>query len=157
MANAQAQGVRLQPQFSNINTDNPDLTRFAARGKIVIYQGLADEYIPAQGAINYYERVMARMGGAEAVQKFFRLYLISGFTHSGRSEGRPFVPVPQPVSGRDEMFAALQNWVEKGRAPETIQVTSGNGSVSLPLCVYPLRVTYRGHGSVQSAASYSCN
>ena len=157
LANAQAQGVRLQPQFSNINTENPDLTRFAARGKIVMYQGLADEYIPAQGAINYYERVMARMGGAEAVQKFFRLYLISGFTHSGRSEGRPFVPVPQPVSGRDEMFTALQNWVEKGKAPETIQVTSGNSSVSLPLCVYPLRITYRGNGSVQSAASYSCN
>jgi hypothetical protein len=42
------------------------------------------------------------------------------------------VQVPQPVSGRDEMFVALQNWVEKGKATETIQVTSGNSSVSLP-------------------------
>ena len=156
LANAQAQGVRLQPQFSNINTDNPDLTRYAARGKIVMYQGLADEYIPAQGAINYYERVMARMGGAAAVQKFFRLYLIPGFTHSGRSEGRPSVPVPQPVSGGDEMFAALQNWVERGKAPKTIQVESSDSNVSLPLCVYPLRITYRGAGSAKSAASYSC-
>ena len=156
LAHAQAQGVRLQAQFSNINTDNPDLSRFAARGKIVMYQGLADEYIPAQGAINYYERVMARMGGAAAVQKFFRFYLIPGFTHSGRSEGRPFVPVPQPVSGRDEMFVALQNWVEKGEAPETIQVESSDSSVSLPLCVYPLRITYLGTGSAKSPASYSC-
>jgi hypothetical protein len=157
LANAQAQGVRLQPQFSNINTDNPDLTRFAARGKIVMYQGLADEYIPAQGAINYYERVMARMGGAEAVKKFYRFYLIPGFTHSGRSEGPPFVPVPQPVSGRDDMFIALQNWVENGKAPETIQVRSSNSSVSMPLCVYPLKLTYRGTGSKKAAASYSCN
>jgi feruloyl esterase len=157
LANAQAQGVRLQPQFSDINTDNPDLTRFAARGKIVMYQGLADEYIPAQGAINYYERVMDRMGGAEAVQNFFRLYLIPGFTHSGRSEGRPFVPVPQPVSGRDEMFVALQNWVENGKAPETIRVESSDSRVSLPVCVYPLRITHRGNGPAKSAASYSCN
>ncbi|HUR95615.1 MAG TPA: tannase/feruloyl esterase family alpha/beta hydrolase [Gemmatimonadales bacterium] len=157
LANAQAQGVRLQPRFSNINTDNPDLTRFAARGRIVMYQGLADEYIPAQGAIDYYERVMARMGGAPAVRKFFRLYLIPGFTHSGRSEGRPFVPVPQPASGRDEMFLALQNWVEKAKAPETIPVESSDSSVSLPLCVYPLRLTYRGNGSAKSAASYACN
>ena len=158
LANAQAQGVRLQPQFSNINTDNPDLTGFAAaRGKMVMYQGLADEYIPAQGAINYYERVMAEMGGADAVKQFYRLYLIPGFTHSGRSEGRPFVPVPQPSSGRDEMFVALQNWVENGKAPETIQVQSSDARVSLPLCVYPLRITYRGSGSVTSAASYSCN
>ena len=158
LANAQAQGVRLQLQFSNINTDNPDLTGFAAAGgKMVMYQGLADEYIPAQGAINYYERVISRTGGAEAVQQFYRLYLIPGFAHSGRSEGRPFVPVPQPSSGRDEMFVALQNWVENGKAPETIQVQSSDASVSLPLCVYPLRISYRGSGSVKSAASYSCN
>jgi hypothetical protein len=147
LANAQAQGVRLQPQFSNINTDDPDLTRFdAAGGRIVMYQGLADEYIPAQGAINYYERVMARMGGAEAVKKFYRFYLIPGLAHSGRSEGRPFVPVPQPSSGRDEMFVALQNWVENGNAPETIEVESSNSRISLPLCVYPLKITYRGNG-----------
>jgi Tannase and feruloyl esterase len=158
LANAQAQGVRLQPQFSNINTDNPDLTRFAAAGgKIVMYQGLADEYIPTQGAINYYERVITRMGGGDAAKRFYRFYLIPGFTHSGRSEGRPFVPVPQPSSGRDEMFIALQNWVEKGKAPETIQVKSSNSNVSLPLCGYPLRITYRANGSAKSAASYSCN
>ena len=122
-----------------------------------MYQGLADEYIPAQGAINYYERVIARMGGAEAVKKFYRFYLIPGFAHSGRSEGPPFVPVPQPSSGRDEMFIALQNWVENGKAPETIQVKSSNSSVSLPLCVYPLKINYRGNKAAKSAASYSCN
>ena len=122
-----------------------------------MYQGLADEYIPAQGAINYYERVIAKMGGAEPVRQFYRFYLISGFTHSGRSEGRPFVPTPQPSSGRDEMFKALQNWVENGNAPEAIQVQSSDSNVSLPLCVYPLEITYRGNGPAKSAASYSCS
>lgn len=158
LANAQAQGVLLQPQFSDINTDTPELTQFAASGgKIVMYQGMADEYIPAQGAINYYERVIARTGGVEAVRQFYRLYLIPGFTHSGRSEGRPFVPTPQPSSGRDEMFKALQNWVENGAAPEAIQVQSSDSRVSLPLCVYPLKITYRGNGPAKSAASYFCS
>ena len=157
LANAQAQGVLLQPQFSNINSDDPDLTGFSrAGGKLLMFQGLADEYIPAQGAINYYERVVARMGGAQAVQRFYRFYLIPGFTHSGRSEGAPSVPVPQPSSGRDEMFTALQNWVEKGMAPEALQLTSSNASVSLPLCLYPLKITHRGNGPMNSAASYAC-
>ena len=158
LADAQAKGVSLQPQFSAINTDDPDLSKFAAGGgRIVMYQGLADEYIPAQGAINYYERVTSRMGGTEAVQKFYRLYLVPGFTHSGRSEGAPSVPVPQPSSGRDEMFVALQDWVERKDLPGTVQVKSSDGSVSLPLCVYPQRTTYRGTGPIKSAASYSCN
>lgn len=158
LADAQAKGVSLQPEFSAINTDNPDLTKFAAAGrKIVMYQGMADEYIPAQGAINYYERVTSRMGGTEAVQKFYRFYLVPGFTHSGRSEGAPSVPVPQPSSGRDEMFVTLQNWVEKKDIPGTIQIKSSDDSVSLPLCVYPQKTTYKGNGSIKSAASYSCN
>lgn len=157
LAAAQARGVELQPQFSAINTDNPDLSALdAAGGKVVMYQGLADEYIPAQGSIAYYESVLSRMGGAEAVQGFLRSYLIPGFTHSGRSEGLPNVPVPQPASGRDEMFKALQDWVENGKAPGTIEVTSSDGSVSLPLCVYPQKTTYKGTGSVKSAASYAC-
>ena len=86
LANAQAKGELLQPQFSHINTDNPDLLQFSkAGGKIVMYQGLADEYIPPQGAINYYESVIATMGGAEGVGQFYRFYLIPGFTHSGLS------------------------------------------------------------------------
>ncbi len=158
LANAQAQGVLLQPQFSNINTDNPNLTDFASRGgRALMYQGLSDEYIPAQGAINYYERVMAQMGGAASVQQFYRFYLIPGFTHSGRQEGKPTVPVPQPSSGRDEMFAALQDWVENDKAPGTLQIQSSNGDVSLPLCVYPAKITYRGAGSVKTAASYFCD
>lgn len=157
LAEAQAEGVRLQPEFSHINTDDPDLAAFAAAGgKMVMYQGMADEYIPAQGAIRYYERVLAEMGGTEAVQPFFRLYLIPGFTHSGRSEGAPSVPVPQPASGRDEMFAALQTWVEQGDAPEQLELVSADETVSLPLCVYPRAITYRGDGPVTSAGSYSC-
>ncbi|GHC70814.1 tannase [Limoniibacter endophyticus] len=158
LADAQAKGVELQSEFSNINTDNPDLAAFAAAGgKLVMYQGLADEYIPAQGAINYYDRVLEQMGGAQAVQEFYRFYLVPGFTHSGRQEGLPTVPVPQPANGRDEMFTALQDWVENAQAPQEIELTSSDASVALPVCVYPQKATYGGTGPVKSAASYSCS
>lgn len=157
LAEAQSRGVQLQPQFSAINTDNPDLTGFAsAGGKLLMYHGLADEYIPVQGSIDYYKRVSSHMGGTDATRKFYRFYLIPGFTHSGRSEGLPFVPVPQPASGRDEMFTALQNWVESGKPPSTIKVISSDTSTSLPLCVYPAKIAYRGSGPQKSAVSYVC-
>jgi len=155
LARSRARNIALQPQFSAINTDNPNLSAFAASGgKLLMYHGLADEYIPVQGSINYYQKVVARIQG---VPNFYRFYLVPGFTHSGRSEGAPFVPVPQPASGRDEMFTALQAWVEHGRAPETLQLTSGDRSTTLPLCVFPKKVTYRGQGSPKAASSYTCS
>lgn len=57
LARAQKEGLRLQPEFSSINTDDPDLSAFQkGGGRMVLYQGLTEEYIPAQGAIHYYDR-----------------------------------------------------------------------------------------------------
>lgn len=154
---AQNRGLQLQPEFSEINTDNPDLSAFAsAGGKLLMYHGFSDEYIPVQGSINYFERVSACMGGAQQLSAFFRLYLIPGFTHNGRLEGQPFVPLPQSVTGRDEMFSALQNWVEGKIVPECLTVTSADAGTSLPLCPYPSKIAYQGTGPVKSASSYSC-
>ena len=47
------------PVFS---ADDPDLTRFRNRGgKLIITHGLADQLIPPQSTIEYYERVQQRM------------------------------------------------------------------------------------------------
>jgi Tannase and feruloyl esterase len=151
------QGLVLQPQLANINTDNPDLTAFNSRGgKVLLYHGLADGLIAPQGSDNYYSRVASTMGGVAETQKFFRYYQIPGFTHSGRLEGAPSVPVPQSALGRDEMFVALQAWVESATAPGRIDVKSSDSSVSLPMCVYPQKITYSGTGAVKAAASYGC-
>lgn len=151
------QGLALQPQFSNINTDNPDLAAFNNRkGKLILYHGLADSLIAPQGSDNYYTRVSTTMGGTTETRKFFRYYQIPGLDHSGRLQAGRNVPVPQSVLGRDEMFQALQNWVESGTAPERIDVSSSDSTVSLPLCAYPQKITYSGTGSVTAASSYSC-
>jgi Tannase and feruloyl esterase len=154
---AALQGLVLQQQFANINTDNPDLTAFNNRkGKVILYHGLADNLIAPQGSDNYYGRVSAVMGSTAATQSFFRYYQIPGLAHSGRLEAGTGVPVPQSVLGRDEMFLALQNWVEGGTVPGRIDVSSSDASVSLPMCLYPQKITYSGTGSVTAAGSYTC-
>ncbi|MGS0754187.1 tannase/feruloyl esterase family alpha/beta hydrolase [Roseateles sp. GG27B] len=123
---------------------------------MLMYHGLADNLIAPQGSDNYYARVTAAMGGTAATQNFFRFLHIPGLAHSGRLEAGSNVPVPQSVLGRDEMFLSLQNWVEGGTVPGRIDVSSSDASVSLPLCVYPLKVSYSGTGSVKASASYAC-
>jgi pimeloyl-ACP methyl ester carboxylesterase len=158
LARAQAQGVMLQPQLSYINTDNPDLSAFQRRGgKFLMYHGLADEFIPVQGSISYYEKVVIQMGGINSVRDFYRFYLIPGFGHREPVSGKPFVLLPQSAAGRDEMFTVLQRWVENGTVPGRIDVTSADSTASLPLCVYPQKITYLGTGSVKAAANYTCS
>lgn len=169
LANAYAQGLALQSSFSNINTDNPNLSAFqAAGGKILTYHGLADDKIFPEGSINYFERTAGEMGGASTVQSFYRLFLIPGLAHDSSFATSASIdpttnaqistakmPLPQPAIGRDEMFQALRDWVEKGIAPTQILVSSSDGTASRPLCLYPQIVHYVG-GSIASAASYAC-
>jgi len=50
----------------------------------------------------------------------------------------------------------LRNWVEQGVAPQRIEVSSRNGAVSMPLCLYPAKATYDGNGPLTAASSYAC-
>ncbi|TDY15541.1 feruloyl esterase [Paraburkholderia sp. BL6665CI2N2] len=170
LANAYAQGVALQASFSNINTDDPDLSAFrAAGGKILTYHGLADDKIFPEGSINYFERVTNQMGGDSTVQTFYRLFLIPGLAHdssfatsasidpgTNAQISTAKIPLPQPAAGRDEMFQALRDWVEKGRAPSQIPVSSADSSASRPLCLFPQTVQYVG-GALTASTSYSCH
>jgi hypothetical protein len=169
-------GVALQPAIGNLNTDKVDLTKLRDLGrKVITYTGLAEDSIPPATSVNHFERVTAGMGGISEVQKFLRLYLVPGKAHS--SQGRAFtvagavdpgknatVPLPRlpsvvnqtPSREQDQMFTALQDWVEKGSTPGSITLTSRDGSVSYPICVYPQKAIWNGSGSSKSASSYSC-
>jgi hypothetical protein len=161
LALARDQGIKLQSAFGNINTDNPDLSAFASKhGKIVSYHGLADPLIPIEGTINYYSRVVAKMGGLEQVQSFFRFYEIPGLGHCfgvGSVDGcfgvSPSADPPLPAPG--QLFQVLQSWVEQGTIPENITVSNAKGSIKRPLCVFPKKVVYVG-GDRALAESYSC-
>lgn len=152
------------PYLRDYLTDKPDLGKLRALGrKMILWNGLAEDVIPPAGAVNYYERVEAAMGGEAATQSFFRMYQVPGLAHS--SQGRPAtvagandrVPMPRlpgngnqnPGPAQDTMFSALVDWVERGIAPADIVLTSRDGQVSYPVCVYPKK-------TVAEAGRYVC-
>jgi hypothetical protein len=157
LARAAELGLSLQPSFSNIDTDSVDLRAARDSGvRILSYHGWADELIPPQGSLNYFERLQIAMGGTTELQRFNRLFMIPGYGHLGApgsidpATGMPTspdkVPMPQPATGRDELFEALMNWVEHGQAPERIELYSRDGSVTMPICSHPRKAVDDGSG-----------
>jgi feruloyl esterase len=65
--------------------------------------------------------------------------------------------LPQPASGRDELFSALREWVEHGVAPSRFDLRSQDASVTLPICAWPRKAVYKGSGSIAVAGSYGCD
>ncbi|QJW88090.1 tannase/feruloyl esterase family alpha/beta hydrolase [Spirosoma taeanense] len=100
-------------------TDNPDLTGFRDKGgKLMILQGLTDQLLPPQAAIDYYGKVQARMGGAKKTAAFTRLFLLPGLDHALNGAA------PKPINH----FVSLVRWVEEGKAPEQLKGELRDGS-----------------------------
>ena len=98
LARAYQRGLDLQAKFSEINTDEPDLSGARDSGvKVLSYHGLADEFIFAQGSINYFTRAAAALGGADELTAFNRLFLIPGLAHDPRSPA-PRRSTPRPAT-----------------------------------------------------------
>jgi hypothetical protein len=131
-----------------IGSDNPNLSAFKKTGgKLLTWQGDADQLIPAKGTVAYRNRVDQLMGGTKEVDDFYRLFLAPGTAHCGLN------------GGKTDGLGALTNWVEHGRAPKTLAATlttASGQSVNRDLCRYPLVSAYTGHGDVADAASFRC-
>jgi feruloyl esterase len=135
-----------------IATDFPDLTNFRdVGGKAIVWHGYADQLISAYGTIDYYDRVVATMGGDKDTQEFMRLFMAPGVAHCAGGYG------PQPTGQLEALIA----WVEEDEAPETLTAvlrdSNGNSIRTRPLCPYPLVAQYRGRGSTDDAENFECN
>ncbi|MES2942279.1 MAG: tannase/feruloyl esterase family alpha/beta hydrolase [Pseudomonadota bacterium] len=159
LAHASDRALALQSAFSNIDTDNPDLSQFKARGgKLITVYGLSDNLIPYPGIINYYNRVMTQLGGLANVQSFYKLYMVPGMGHfpfNGTVNPTANPPIPTEAA----KYALLTDWVEKGIEPGQVTISSvATGTAvakSQPMCVYPKKASYVS-GDINLAASYSC-
>lgn len=125
-----------------------DLRDFKAHGgKILLWHGWADGAMPATSSIGYYEHVVKFMGGRKQTEDFFRLFLIPGVHHGGGGPGLT----------EFDALTALENWVEKGQAPEKlIACRSTNGVVARcrPVFPYPMLAHYSGEGDPKQADSF---
>jgi feruloyl esterase len=133
-----------------INALDANLKPFAAsKGKMIMYHGWADPQIPSGSSVEYYTRAMDAMGGANKAKESVRLYMVPGMNHCGGGPGTTTF----------DMVAALEQWVENGKAPDSIQasrVANGKTDRTRPLCAYPQVATYKGSGSTDDAANFSC-
>jgi hypothetical protein len=152
---------------ANLDSTDPDLSRFAARGgKLILYHGWNDQAISPWNTINYYKSVQEKMGAAKA-ESFVRLYMAPGVEHCAGGPGPGFFGqfgLQTAKGSQYGLFDSLVNWAEKGSPDEEIFATKygpgENGSpkvvMTRPLCAYPKVVKYSGSGDTNDAASFTC-
>lgn len=139
---------RLDEWSKLADAKNPDLAEFRKRGgKLLMTYGWADPVLQPMMGVGYYEQVLAKNGAG--TPDFFRLFMIPGMSHCGGGTG----------TDRYDAVTALVDWVEKGKAPETIIAhRSVDNKVvrTRPLCPYPQVARYQGAGSIDEAANFRC-
>ncbi|MFM1887167.1 MAG: hypothetical protein RL026_2324, partial [Pseudomonadota bacterium] len=118
---------------------------FMARGsKLIVYHGLSDQAMSTGALTAWYEQLTPRQAGG--TQDWARLFLVPGMTHCAGGQS----------TDQFDMLAAVQAWVEQGRAPERIRATGvAFPGRSRPLCPYPQVARYDG-GDPEDERSFSC-
>jgi len=144
---------------SIVDATDPNLTAFyKAGGKLIQWQGWADQFIPPEGSVAYRQAVINTMGATTA-SKFYRLYMFPGVYHCGGGYG------PNVF----DLLTPLINWVEQGSAPSAVVAAAisggtgpaGTGSATgtveytRPVYPYPEEAKYSGTGDVNEASSYA--
>ncbi|KAF6816307.1 feruloyl esterase b [Colletotrichum plurivorum] len=132
-----------------LGTADPDLSAFRdAGGKLLTWHGMADPLITHPGTILYWDRLREKMGGAEKLDEFYRVFLAPGAGHCSGGYG------PVPV----EPLAVLVDWVEGGKVPDTLFASTTRDGVNTTrkLCPYPKSLGYDGRGDLKDASSFTC-
>jgi feruloyl esterase len=135
---------------------NGNYSAFADRGgKFLMYHGWSDSLITPALTLDEWGRMRAQMGGVK-VDSFARLFMVPGMDHCGGGSG----------TSTFQLMTTLADWVEKGVAPDSTTAANtpiasraaatGVTARTRPLCPYPKVATYKGTGSIDDAASFTC-
>jgi feruloyl esterase len=128
--------------------------------KLLIWANLSDHLLTPYMSVNYYKRLAKMYGGYDKLQKNIRLFLLPGTAHcsgGGIGEG----------PGSFDAISAVEDWVEKGQAPDALPATlyqasqygvdfSKPGGRTMPLCKFPEMARYSGNGDFKDVANWSC-
>ncbi|KAK5049467.1 hypothetical protein LTR84_004396 [Exophiala bonariae] len=129
-----------------------DYSAFRDRGgKLLSWHGLADQFIPHQGTLHFYDVIESNTRSANgSIDDFLRLFLAPGAGHCYLGGYGP-APV-DPLS-------ALVDWVEAGVAPDTLLAALtklDSTTITRDLCPWPMMPIYHGQGDVSAESSFSC-
>lgn len=136
--------------------DPTHLTTLKNRGgKLLVVHGTADPVFSANDTIAWYDA----LGAADAdAAGYARLVLVPGMNHCAGG----------PATDRFDLLSALENWVEKGIAPDTIDATVDASDPDViaagwpatrgrPLCAYPKQALLKsGAANTEDASSFQC-
>ncbi len=144
----------LQLVYTRLAADVPDDPSafgafFAKGGKLLIYHGYDDLIISPYSSIWFYEDLAQENGGYAKVQQNARLFMVPGMQHCVSGDG--------PNSF--DTLSALENWAERGVAPDSIPATHSTSDAvdrTMPLCKFPEQAHYKGSGDPKRAESWSC-
>ena len=119
-----------------------DLSAFRRRGgKLIMTAGWEDQTIPPGLIVDHYERVIEADGGLDRTLSYFRLFCIPGCAHGG-GKGRIITGSP----GGKVLRRILADWVENGKAPESIPCGWAAAGTTIPVAPYP-GLSVRKNGS----------
>jgi feruloyl esterase len=149
-------------RLSALISDRTDLSPFAQRGgKLIVYHGWDDSGPSPFNTIDYHASVRERFGPSET-DAFFRLFMAPGMYHCAGGPGpNSFGNVGDPpvLDPQNDVLMALENWVERGIAPDRLiasRVANDRVERTRPLCPYPKRARYRGQGDINRAENFDC-
>jgi feruloyl esterase len=152
-----------------LDAANADLRPFKARGgKLILYHGWNDPAISSLNTIEYYE-AMRKATGSKLADASVRLFMIPGMQHCDGGPGATSIDqygLPAkglPDDAVHDVHLAIEQWVEKGRAPAPLiaaKYSQENGTqhpvMTRPLCAYPEIAKYKGSGDSSDAVNFTC-
>jgi feruloyl esterase len=117
-------------------------------GKLLLYHGWADQQVAPGSTVEFYQSLLDvnRNAGSDWV----RLFMMPGMAHCSGGEG--------PDSF--DKISVIEDWVEHGKVPDQIVAshrTEGKTDRTRPLCAYPKVAKYKGSGSIDDAANFTCS
>ncbi|KAH8651025.1 Tannase/feruloyl esterase [Xylariales sp. PMI_506] len=134
----------MQGYADTLQTNWPDLEDLNnAGGKVIHYHGESDNSVPSGSSVIYHDTVRQVMypglnftEGYDQLHDFYRLFLVPGAAHCGRSTSQPDGPWPTDLVG------SIIEWVEEGHAPEQLNATVPSGARE-DICLWPLRPLWK--------------
>ncbi len=141
------------PDHLVINANNPDVSKFIARGgKLLLMGGWLEHTLGPGSNVDYYESVVAKVG-ARAARDSVRLFMVPTMDHC---VGESYAAAP---TVNFDVVGALRQWKASGKAPEQIvvsEVRKGQADHKRLVCAYPKVSQYKGSGSPEDPANFSC-